>query len=117
MKKLLETFESDWTKKSAKADKQPDKRDEVEEPTAEMAAASPKEVAKAVGVFTKELQPLATAVKKAVRQAVVKAGDDVLHDKDVKDTMKRVVKQAVKVKPVKEAVHEAQEALSPRSAA
>ena len=67
-------------------------------------------------VFTKELQPLATTVKKAVRQAVVKAGDDVLNDKDVKDTMKKVVKQAVK-EAVKDAVHEAQEALPPKSAA
>ena len=62
----------------------------------------------------KELQPLATTVKKAVRQAVVKAGDDVLHDKDVKDTMKKVVKQAVK-EAVKDAVHEAQEALPQRA--
>ena len=62
-----------------------------------------KEIAKAVEVFTKELQPLAATVKKAVRQAVEKAGDDVLHDKDVKDTMKQVVKQAVK-EAVKDAV-------------
>jgi hypothetical protein len=48
-------------------------------------------------------------VKKAVREAVVKAGDDVLHDKDVKGTMKQVVKQAVK-EAVKEAVHAAQSA-------
>jgi hypothetical protein len=44
-----------------------------------------------------------------VRQAVEKAGDDVLHDKDVKDTMKQVVKQAVK-EAVKDAVHHAQAA-------
>jgi phosphatidylserine/phosphatidylglycerophosphate/cardiolipin synthase-like enzyme len=116
IKKLLETFESDWKQKNAKAEKNPDKSDKADGPADEMSAASPKEVAKAVGVFTKELQPLATAVKKAVRQAVVKAGEDVLHDKDVKDTMKKVVKQAVK-EAVKEAVHEAQEALPPRSAA
>ena len=63
-------------------------------------------------MFTQELQPLAATVKKAVRQAVVKAGDDVLHDKDVKDTMKQVVKQAVK-EAVKDAVHEGQDALPP----
>jgi phosphatidylserine/phosphatidylglycerophosphate/cardiolipin synthase-like enzyme len=113
VKKLIETFESDWTQKSVKGEKRPDKPEEVEAPTGE---ASPKEVKKAVGVFTKELQPLATAVKKAVRQAVVKAGEDVLHDKDVKDTMKKVVKQAVK-EAVKDAVHEAQEAMPPKSAA
>jgi len=49
-----------------------------------------------------------------VREAVIKAGEDVLHDKDVKETMKKVVKQAVK-EAVKDAVHEAQEASPPRS--
>jgi len=52
-------------------------------------------------------------VKKAVREAVVKAGDDVLQDEDVRDTMKNVVKQAVKA-AVKDAVEEAQEALPSR---
>ena len=49
-------------------------------------------------------------MKKAVRQAVVRAGDDVLNDKSVKDTMKKVVKQAVK-EAVKAAVKEAQAAM------
>jgi phosphatidylserine/phosphatidylglycerophosphate/cardiolipin synthase-like enzyme len=94
VKTLVETFESDWAGKKTEA--QP--------------AASPKEVAKAVKVFTKELQPLATTVKKAVRQAVGQAGDDVLRDRDVKATMKKVVKQAVKA-AVTAAVREAQTAL------
>jgi hypothetical protein len=38
-------------------------------------SASEKEVEKAVEVFTKELDPLAVSVKKAVRKAVTKAGD------------------------------------------
>jgi cardiolipin synthase A/B len=111
VKKLIDTFESDWAKPPAKSKSMPpDAADEtlIEEPQ----GASVAEVSKAVQVFTKELQPLATAVKKAVRQAVVKAGEDVLHDKDVKDTMKQVVKQAVK-EAVKDAVHDAQEAQSP----
>ena len=83
----------------------------VDEPV----AATAREVASAVKVFTKELQPLAITVKKAVRQAVVKAGEDVLHDKDVKDTMKKVVKQAVK-EAVKDAVHEAQAAMAEEGA-
>jgi hypothetical protein len=45
---------------------------------------------------------------------VIKAGDDVLHDKDAKVTMKQVVKDAVK-EAVKDAVHEAREAQPPRS--
>ena len=48
-------------------------------------------------------------MKKAVRQAVAKAGEDVLNDKDVKDTMKRVVKKAIK-EAVTEAVEAAQHA-------
>jgi len=111
VKRLIDTFESDWTGTSTKS--VPIPPDAVDAPIEEPTAASPKEIAKAVEVFTKELQPLATTVKEAVRQAVVKAGEDVLHDKDVKDTMKQVVKQAVK-EAVKDAVHEAREALPPR---
>jgi phosphatidylserine/phosphatidylglycerophosphate/cardiolipin synthase-like enzyme len=107
VKKLVETFESDWAKACGKS--APSSADAANAKNVETESATPREIAKAVGVFTKELEPLATAVKKAVRQAVVKAGDDVLNDKDVKDTMKKVVKQAVK-EAVKDAVHEAQAA-------
>jgi cardiolipin synthase len=107
VKKVIDTFESDWTRPSTKT--APDRPDAVETPVDDPSAASPKAVAKAVAVFTKELEPLAAAVKKAVRKAVVKAGDDVLQDRDVKDTMKKVVKGAVKA-AVKEAVREAQDA-------
>ena len=111
VKKLIDTFESDWTRTRTRS--VPIPSDAVDAPIEEPTGASASEIAKAVEVFTKELQPLATTVKKAVRQAVVKAGEDVLHDKDVKDTMKEVVKQAVK-EAVKDAVHAAQEALPPR---
>ena len=112
--KLIETFESDWTSTSSKkvtkesdtsdADAA-DAPDDAEE--AAKAAVSPKDAQKAVQVLTKELSPLASSVKKAVRVAVAKVGDDVLSDKGVKDTMKKVVKKAVK-DAVKEAVHDAQ---------
>jgi len=111
VKKLIDTFESDWARTSTKS--RPAPPDTVDVPIEMPTAASASEIAKAVEVFTKELQPLATTVKEAVRQAVAKAGDDVLHDKDVRDTMKQVVKQAVK-EAVKDAVHEAQDALPPR---
>jgi len=114
VKKVIDTFEADWTRPSTKI--APDRPDVVETPVDDAPAASPTAVAKAVAVFTKELEPLAAAVKKAVRKAVVKAGDDVLQDKDVKDTMKKVVKGAVKA-AVKEAVRDAESAESPRSAA
>jgi len=107
VKKVIDTFESDWTRPGTKA--APDEPEVALTLADDPATASPKAVAKAVAVFTKELEPLAAAVKKAVRKAVVKAGDDVLQDRDVKDTMKKVVKGAVKA-AVKEAVREAQDA-------
>jgi phosphatidylserine/phosphatidylglycerophosphate/cardiolipin synthase-like enzyme len=101
VKQLIDTFESDWTAAGAKS-VPPDPADA---PAAEPTGASPKETAQAVAAFTEELQPLAATVRKAVRQAVAKAGEDVLHDKDVKDTMKKVAKQAIK-EAVKEAVQD-----------
>jgi cardiolipin synthase len=107
VKILIDTFESDWAGTIVK-----ERAASVNEPAApanEPAAVSVKETAKAVQVFTKELDPLSVSVKKAVRRAVAKAGDDVLHDTDVKDTMKKVVKKAVK-EAVKEAIQDAQAA-------
>jgi cardiolipin synthase len=106
---LIDTFESDWVGTTVK--ERPASTKEPAAPAIEPApvAASVKETAKAVQVFTKELDPLSVSVKKAVRKAVAKAGDDVLNDKDVKDTMKKVVKKAVK-EAVKEAIHDAQAA-------
>jgi ABC-type multidrug transport system fused ATPase/permease subunit len=109
VKVLAHTFESDWDGRRARV--AAESRASAAQEAVPAGAASPKEVAKAVKVFTKELQPLSTKVKKAVRHAVGKAGDDVLGDKDVKDTMKKVVKQAVKA-AVKAAVQEAQAGLA-----
>src|SRR5258708_40095620 len=81
---------------------------EPEIPGEEPVVASEKQAEKAVEVLTKELDPLAVTVKKAVRKAVATAGDEVLQDPGVKDTMKRVVKKAMK-EAVKEAVQEAQD--------
>jgi len=107
VKKLVDTFEADWVSPGKKDSSAPPKEPEVrvEEPV----VVSEEQAEKAVEVLTKELDPLAVSVKKAVRKAVATAGDEVLHDPGVKDTMKRVVKKAVK-EAVKEAVQEAQEA-------
>jgi phosphatidylserine/phosphatidylglycerophosphate/cardiolipin synthase-like enzyme len=112
VKKLIETFEADWAKSSAKKATSASKEADTAE--ADLAVApdnggvSDDEAAeKAVQILTKELSPLAVSVKKAVRAAVAKVGEDVLSDKEVKDTMKKVVKRAVK-DAVKEAVHDAQ---------
>src|SRR3990172_2812678 len=98
VKKMIETFESDWAGTNAKKALARPKEPEVST-----------EAEKAVQLLTKELDPLAVSVKKAVRKAVAKAGEDVLQDKDVKNTMKKVVKKAVN-EAVKEAVQDAQDA-------
>ncbi len=103
VKKLIETFESDWTAKGAgKASKETDTSDAGPA----VAPERDKETQKAVAILVKGLDPLAVSVKKAVRIAVAHVGEDVLSDKDVKDTMKKVVKKAVK-EAVREAVQDA----------
>jgi len=113
VKTLIETFEADWVVKTPK--KTPAASADVKASAGEPVPVSAKDAAKAVQIITKELDPLAVSVKKAVRIAVAKAGEDVLHDKDSKDTMKKAVKQAVK-EAVKEAVHDAQDALDVKDA-
>ena len=117
VKKLIDTFEGDWTSTSTrKALSSPRETDMAEaKPTAAPGevSVSDKDAQKAVQILTKELDPLAASVKKAVRIAVAKVGDAVLSDRDVKDTMKKVVKKAVKdavKEAVKDAVDEAQAA-------
>jgi phosphatidylserine/phosphatidylglycerophosphate/cardiolipin synthase-like enzyme len=109
VKTLIETFETDWAGTNAKKTTTPAVA------TGERAPVSAKEAETAVQVLTKELDPLAVSVKKAVRKAVAKAGDDVLRDKDVKNTMKKAVKKAVK-EAVKEAVQDAKDAQEVREA-
>lgn len=121
VKRLVETFESDWVPAESKVPKAADKDKksareaaDVAEEKAEIAeqkeqAETEKKAEVAVETLKSELNPLAVTVKKAVRKAVAKAGEDVLHDKNVKDTMKKVVKKAVK-EAVKEAVQESNDA-------
>jgi phosphatidylserine/phosphatidylglycerophosphate/cardiolipin synthase-like enzyme len=109
VRKLIETFEGDWTSTSAR--KALAAARETDSPrrqpsAATEAAVSDKDAQKAVQILTKELDPLAVSVKNAVRVAVAKVDDAVLGDEDVKDTMKKVVKKAVK-DAVKEAVKDA----------
>src|SRR5688572_26170873 len=99
VRKLIETFDTDWNAKPAA----PVKPRKVKGVPTKKARRQDRAV-KAVQVLTRELDPLASSVKQAVRRAVKKAGEDVLHDKGVKATMKEVVKRAVK-----EAVKEAHE--------
>lgn len=114
VKRLSDIFESDWALTNATKASATQNEPRATEKEDEPATASDKEVERAVQVFTKELDPLSISVKKAVRNAVAKAGEDVLHDEDVKDTMKKVVKKAVK-EAVKEAVQDAQDAQEAKS--
>ena len=100
VKKLIETFESDWDpKRSTKA------KEEKKEQKKEETVAKDKESEKAVKELTKEMAPIVSTMKKAVKRAVAKAGEEALEEKGVKEEMKEVVKQAVK-DAVTEAVHE-----------
>jgi cardiolipin synthase A/B len=86
VKTLIDTFESDWT--AATSEKQ-------EEKPEERRGISQKEdvVAK---TLVKELRPLATTLKRAVRRTVARAGSEALENGHLKDTVKKVVKRAVK---------------------
>ena len=117
VKKLVDTFESDWVpagskkRKSVPKEKKShkeaadNKQEKAEDSETKEQKQEEKQTEVAVEALKQELDPLADTVKKAVRKAVAKAGDDVLNDKGVKDTMKKVVKKAVK-DAVKEAVQE-----------
>ena len=102
VKKLLNTFESDWgTHEGAEA--QPAQTE------SHLTAEQEEKAEKAVAVLVHELRPLARSVKKAVKKVVAHAGEEVVHDKILKATVKKVVKKAVK-QAVKEAVRDSQRA-------
>lgn len=84
--KLVEKFESDWDSGGKK---------ESASDTAEPKIPK-KDADKVVKILIEELHPIAATVKKAVRNAVAKAGDEVLDDGSVQQTVKGVVKKAMK---------------------
>jgi phosphatidylserine/phosphatidylglycerophosphate/cardiolipin synthase-like enzyme len=87
VKKLLATFESDWSTTNAAM------QDVQEE---EMPEATKNETEKALAVLVHELQPLSTTVKRAVKKVAAQTGGEALPSKMVKSTVKKVVKKAVK---------------------
>lgn len=89
VKKLLATFESDWSTTSPAMQKE-DVREE------EMPEATKNETEKALAVLVHELQPLSTTVERAVKKVVAQTGGEALPNKMVKSTVKKVVKKAVK---------------------
>ncbi len=101
VKRLIDTFESDWASRGAARDQDARKN---REPSREAPAAVPKkEAEKALRVLVQELHPLTRTVKKAVKKVVAGTGHEVLKDREIKDTIKKLVKKAVK-EAVKEAL-------------
>ena len=96
---LRDTFEKDWD--STGID---EARDIVK---TEAEAANPKKTERATRALVKEMPPLRSTLKKAIRQAVNRAGKDALAHGELKSTVKAAVKTAVK-EAVKEMVQEAE---------
>jgi cardiolipin synthase A/B len=88
VKKLIETFESDWTANKVTKDRDIEKEEAAEVPT--------KDTEKATKVLTKEMRPISVTLKKAVKKAVADAGEEAFEQKLVKNTVKKMVKRAVK---------------------
>jgi len=86
VKSLADTFEADWA--------------EAERPKGKIKTAHAKEkngdADRVNEVLMKELHPVALTVKRAVKKVVAKAGDEAIHDENVKRTVKKIVKKAVK---------------------
>jgi len=93
VRRLLNTFESDWVATCAGTEMAPAMTEDREEAAPEDAE---KPTDRVVEILERELNPLATEVREAVRKAVAQAGEEVVNDKEVKDTVKKVVKKAVK---------------------
>jgi phosphatidylserine/phosphatidylglycerophosphate/cardiolipin synthase-like enzyme len=90
VKKLLTTFESDWSTTNAATVKNDAKAAEKEREVTK------DETEKAVAVLVEELHPLSATVTKAVKKVAAQTGGEMLPDKVVKSTVKKVVKKAVK---------------------
>lgn len=88
VKKLTETFESDWRSKGHAKECRPKRekrrraeKEEVKDPTE---------------LLAEQLDPLGLTLKRTVKKVVLRAGEEALEEKEVKATVKKVVKKAVK---------------------
>jgi phosphatidylserine/phosphatidylglycerophosphate/cardiolipin synthase-like enzyme len=98
IKKLVDTFESDWAANEESKEREMKKEEPPEILT--------KDTEKATQVLAQELHPLSVTLKKAVKKAVADAGEEAFEQKMVKNTVKKMVKKAVK-DAVKEVAQEA----------
>ena len=95
LKGLITTFEDDWASTGF------DETNETE--ISETPPVVPAVEAKAKRALVKEMPPLQSALKKAIKQAVARVGKGTLGEAELKATVKDAVKSAVK-QAVKEAV-------------
>ena len=111
VKKLVATFESDWTTTDGSGHEEKltgDRRAPVPRGGLGRRSVAPvqkKEAEKAIASLVEELHPLADTVRRAVKKVASQNGGEILQDKMVKSTVKKVVKKAVK-QAVKEAARE-----------
>jgi cardiolipin synthase len=100
IKKLVDTFESDWAANEATKEREIKKEEAPEIPK--------KDTEMATQVLAQELHPMSVTLKKAVKKAVADAGEEAFEQKMVKNTVKKMVKKAVR-DAVKEVAQEAKE--------
>jgi len=99
VKTLVATFEKDWASTGF---------EELHDTVKTNGVVAPPEIAaKAMKALAKEMPPLRTTLKKAINQAVTRAGKEALDQGELKSTVKDAVKRAVK-EAVKELVLEGQ---------
>ena len=89
VKRLMETFESDWKHSDGGAKR----RESLKEQPQEEEKPRAEEVAE---VLAAQLDPLTASLKKTVKRVVSQAGTEAIEGKAVKTTVKKVVKRAVK---------------------
>jgi len=97
IKKLIETFESDWAANEATKEREIGKEDAPASPT--------KDTEKATQILAQEMRPISLTLKKAVKKAVADAGEEAFEQSMVKKAVKKIVKKAVR-EAVKEAAQE-----------
>jgi cardiolipin synthase A/B len=99
IKRLVDTFESDWAAHEATKER----KVENEEP----AVVPNKDAEKVTQILAQEMRPISVTLKKAVKKAVADAGE-AFEQTTVKKAVKKMVKKAVK-DAVKEAAQESTE--------
>ena len=99
IKRLVDTFESDWTAHEATKERKVENE--------ETAVVPNKDTKKVTQILAQEMRPISVTLKKAVKKAVADAGE-AFEQTMVKKAVKKMVKKAVK-DAVKEAAQESTE--------